>query len=205
MDMVPPNNRPLLPDEEILPGLQAGEQAAFEAFVRRFCDPMYYIAQRILRNEEDTRDVMQDAFLRAFRAIHQFEGRSQLSTWLRRIVINAALKKLKANQRHSSQSIDELLPQFGADEHHTREFTLLESTVEELVNRREIRLLVHRRIQELPEIYRMVVLLRDIEGLSTEETAEILETSVMVIKTRLHRARQALRTLLEPDLKGEAL
>jgi RNA polymerase sigma-70 factor, ECF subfamily len=204
MEMVPPSNRPLPAESEILPGLKAGEQAAFEAFVRLFCDPMYYVARRLLRNDEDAREVMQDAFLQAFRAMDQFEGRAQLSTWLHRIVINASLKKLQANQRSSHASIEHLLPHFGEDEHHLDDigdFGVLQSSVEELVSRKELREIVHKRIQDLPDAYRTVILLRDIEGLSTEETATILETSLLVVKTRLHRARQALRTLLEPTVR----
>ena len=203
MNMTPPTNQPQPTEGELLPGLQAGEEAAFEAFVRRFCDPMYYVAKRILRNDEDTRDAIQEAFLQAFRGMEKFEGRSQLSTWLHRIVINAALKKLRSVQRSGEQSIEPLLPHFCEGEHHGTEPVAWQSSVEEIATRKELKAIVHRRIGELPESYRTVILLRDIEGLDTEETAKMLGTSTLVIKTRLHRARQALRTLLEPDLKGD--
>ncbi|VTT98048.1 rna polymerase sigma factor : RNA polymerase sigma factor, sigma-70 family OS=Planctomyces limnophilus (strain ATCC 43296 / DSM 3776 / IFAM 1008 / 290) GN=Plim_3811 PE=4 SV=1: Sigma70_r2: Sigma70_r4_2 [Gemmataceae bacterium] len=201
MDMTPPSNRPQPTEGELLPALRAGEEEAFEAFVRRFCDPMYYVARRILRNDEDTRDAVQEAFLSAFRGLDGFDGRSKLSTWVHRIVINAALKKLRAVQR-AEQSIEPLLPHFTDGEHHATEPAAWGASVEELTCRAELRALVHRRIDQLPESYRTVILLRDIEGLDTEEAAAMLGTSVLVVKTRLHRARQALRTLLEPDLKG---
>jgi RNA polymerase sigma-70 factor (ECF subfamily) len=201
MEMTASTTKPLPTEGEMLPGLRAGEAEAFEAFVRRFCDPMYYVAKRILQNEDDTKEVMQEAFMQAFRKIDQFEGRSQLSTWLHRIVINTALKKLRTRQRNPERSIEELLPHFSDDEHHRSSPAEWQSSVEELVVRKELRLLVQKRIEQLPESYRTVILLRDIEGLDTEETAKLLDTSTMVVKTRLHRARQALKTLLEPDLK----
>lgn len=198
MDMVPPSSAPTLTDRELLPRLRAGEEQAFEAFARRFCDPMYYVARRLLRNEEDTRDVVQDAFLQAFRSLHKFEGRSELKTWLHRIVVNAALMKLRGRKNQPERSIDDWLPRFAADEHHLVEPACFDSRLEEMLQKRELRTAVLEAIDKLPAIYRTVVLLRDIEEVDTEETARLLDVGEGVVRTRLHRGRQALRTLLEP-------
>ncbi|VTR98910.1 rna polymerase sigma factor : RNA polymerase sigma factor, sigma-70 family OS=Planctomyces limnophilus (strain ATCC 43296 / DSM 3776 / IFAM 1008 / 290) GN=Plim_3811 PE=4 SV=1: Sigma70_r2: Sigma70_r4_2 [Tuwongella immobilis] len=201
--MLPPSSAPPPSDSQLLLELRAGEAKAFEAFVRRFCNPFFYVAKRILRNEEDTRDAVQEAFLLAFRALPQFDGRSQLSTWVHRIVLNVALKKYRTQQRHPEQSIESLLPHFVEDEHHEVGPQFFQSSVEAWVSREEQRAIIHEKINQLPESYRTVILLRDIEGLNTEETAELLEISTMLVKTRLHRARQALRTLLEPLFRKE--
>lgn len=201
MDIAPPTSRPQPTEGDLLTGLRAGEEAAFEALTRRYCDPMYYVARRLLGNDADTRDVIQEAFLLAFRRMHQFDGRAGLSTWLHRIVVNAALQKLRSAARRPTQSLDALLPQFDDSDHHREEPEAVQASVEELAARAELRAVVHAQIQKLPEAYRTVVLLRDIEGLSTDDTAALLETTEAVVKTRLHRARQALRTLLEPHLR----
>jgi RNA polymerase sigma-70 factor (ECF subfamily) len=208
MDMLPRTDRPPAAGEgpsesDLVTSLRAGEEAAFEAFVRQYCDPMYYVARRILRNDDDAREAMQEAFLSAFRKVHQFDGRAQFSTWLHRIVINASLKKLQSRRRHEKHTIDAFLPTFTDDDHHRIEPRGPALSTEDLVHRNELKEIIHHQINELPEIYRTVILLRDIEGLDTEETAHLLETTTVVIKTRLHRARQALRTLLEPWLAGD--
>lgn len=201
MDILPPTPWPHPSDRELLPGLHAGEEAAFRAFVRRFCDPMYYVALRLLGNAEDTREVVQEAFFNAFRGLPDFDEHSRLSTWLHRIVVNAALRFLEKRAKTPQHSIEALLPHFTDGEHHTVEPRAPEIGVEEILAKRELHAAVHRCIAELPEIYRTVVLLRDIEGYSTAAAAELLAITEMVVKTRLHRGRQALRTLLEPEFR----
>jgi RNA polymerase sigma-70 factor (ECF subfamily) len=188
-----------LPDEATLVArMQAGEDDAFELCVRLCCGRLLAVARRILRNDEDANDAVQDAFLAAFKDIGRFMGRSSLGTWLHRIVVNAALGRLRVRQRHPERSIEELLPHFGDDEHQIDPPAPWTATSESIAQQEESRTLVTRCIGELPEIYRTVLLLRDIEGLDTEETAQMLATSPGVVKTRLHRARQALRSLLDP-------
>ena len=189
----------------LLARMQAGDADAFEACVRTHCSQLLLVARRILRNEEDARDAVQDAFLAAFEEIGRFEGRSRLSTWLHRIVVNAALGRLRRRQRHPERSIEDLLPHFGDGEHQIDPPTPWEDTSELILQQKESRELVQRCISQLPEIYRTVLLLRDIEGLDTEEAARMLGTSQGVVKTRLHRAHQALRSLLDPYFRrGDA-
>ncbi|GMU33657.1 MAG: RNA polymerase sigma factor SigM [Planctomycetia bacterium] len=162
---------------------------------------MLAVARRIVGNEEDARDALQEAFLSAFKAIKSFEGGSRLSTWLHRIVVNAALMKLRSRKRVQERSIEDLLPKFLSDGHPATPASAWRETGDSEAQRKENRTLVRAAIDELPEIYRTVLLLRDIEELSTEETSEVLGINNNAVKTRLHRARQALRTLLDPHFR----
>jgi RNA polymerase sigma-70 factor, ECF subfamily len=190
-----------LNEATLLARMQAGDDVAFEACVHGYCGQLLLVARRILGNEEDANDAVQDAFLSAFRGIGQFKGQAQLGTWLHRIVVNAALVQLRSRQRHPERSIEGLLPHFGAGEHQIDPPVPWQATPASIVDRQELCALVRRCISLLPEDYRIVLLLRDIEGLATDETARILSTSTTVVKTRLHRARQALRSQLDPHLR----
>ena len=165
---------------------------------------MLAVARRFLPSEEDARDVVQEAFVNAFRAVDKFEGSARLSTWLHRIVVNAALMRLRKRRRKPEQSIEELLPGFLEDGHMERPASPWRGEGRDALEREELRELLRRKIQELPESYRNVLLLRDIEELDTEETAQIMGISNGAVKTRLHRARQALRQLLEPHLAEDS-
>jgi RNA polymerase sigma-70 factor (ECF subfamily) len=197
--------KPNLPDEhDLVRRLQAGEDAAFGELVRENAGRLLAVARRLLRSEEDARDALQEAFLQAFRGIGRFEGDARLSTWLHRIVVNASLMKLRTRARKPEQSIDELLPRFYEDGHRIDPGPAWRSDEPDPVESRELRTLVRASIDRLPEIHRNVLLLRDIEGLSTEETARMLDIKADTVKVRLHRARQALRTLLHPHFAREA-
>jgi RNA polymerase sigma-70 factor (ECF subfamily) len=205
-DMAPPRpSAPVLDEATLLARMQAGDGDAFEACVRTHCGRMLAVARRILSNEEDARDALQDAFMTAFKQIAGFEGRSRLGTWLHRILVNAALMKLRKRQSHPERPIEDLLPHFGDGEHQIDPPAPWKATTEAALQQKESRELVTRSIDQLPETYRTVLVLRDIEGLDTEETAHLLGTSAGVVKTRLHRARQALRTLLDPHWRRDDL
>lgn len=178
--------------------LRAGDEAAFEQVVRAYGGRLLAVARRIVGNEEEARDVVQDAFLNAFRSLDKFEGHAKLSTWLHRIAVNAALMRLRTRKRKPEQSIESLLPAFMEDGHYEERFKSWDEPVDKLMERAETRELVRKQIDALPEGYRTVLVLRDIEGLDTEETANVLGLSVNATKIRLHRARQALRTMLAP-------
>ena len=180
----------------LVAALRRRDPEAFEAVVRKFGGRMLATARRYLHGEQDSDDAVQDAFLSAFQAIDRFEGNSQLGTWLHRILINACLMKLRSRARRPEASIEGLLPAFDVAGHHASAVRHWRPDDELLTN--ENRRLVRQCIDKLPDGYRNVLLLRDIEELSTEEAAAALETTPGNVKTRLHRARQALRTLLEP-------
>jgi RNA polymerase sigma-70 factor (ECF subfamily) len=189
-------------DALLVERLRAGDAEAFEALVREFGGRMLTTARRMVPGEDDARDVVQDALLSAFRAIHAFEGSARLSTWLHRIVVNAALMRLRSTRRRREESIDELLPRFDDDGHFAEPVVRWEGETDALVERAEIRALVRAAVDLLPEMYRTVLVMRDIEELDTEETAEALGITPNAVKTRLHRARQALRALLAKDFAG---
>jgi RNA polymerase sigma-70 factor, ECF subfamily len=191
----------LTEDADLLALLRAGEAAAFEALVCRHGPRLLSVVRRIVANDADANDVLQDTFLSAFKALDDFDGRSQLGSWLHRIAVNCALQKLRARRRKPLRSIDELLPTFLDDGHRNDIKTPWTETVESVLAREETRAIVRQAIQELPDDYRTVLVLRDIEGLDTAETARALDVAVGVVKTRLHRARQALRTLLDPHMR----
>jgi RNA polymerase sigma-70 factor, ECF subfamily len=194
---------PADPDAALLARLRAGEDAAYEELVRASSPRLLATLRRMLRNDDDARDALQDAFLAAFRALPRFEGQSKLSTWLHRIAVNAALMKLRSKRRRPEASIDELLPRFEEDGHFTADTASTGKLLDEQVDEARRRAAVRRGIDRLPEAHRTVIVLRDVEGLSTEETAEQLGITREATKMRLHRARQALRTLLEQELGGD--
>lgn len=182
--------------------LRAGEEKAFEEVVRRYGGRLLSVARRILKSDADAQDAVQEGFLSAFRALAQFKETARLSTWLHRIVVNAALMKQRQQVRQAEDSIEALLPHFLDDGHQRDPAVPWREPVEELVASRETRQLVQNAIDRLPDIYRTVLLLRDIEDLDTQETAKLLGVSPNVVKIRLHRSRQALRTLLDPLFRG---
>ncbi len=185
-----------------LGALRRGDEKTFEAMVRSFGPRLLSVARRFLRDEEDARDAVQEGFLSAYRSIGTFQGGSQISTWLHRIVVNACLMRLRSRQRRPEESIEELLPRFAEDGHQVAHPTPeWEGSAEELLARRETREMVRKAIDRLPDSYRAVLLLRDIEELSTEEAARLVGITENAVKIRLHRARQALRTLLEPQFR----
>ena len=160
------------------------------------CSSDLAVARRFTRNEEDAKDVLQSAYLSAFRALNDFEGACQLSTWLHRIVVNTALMKLRSRRRKPEESIEALLPAFREDGHHVEQFSEWSAPADQLLERKETRATIRACIEQLPENYRAVLKLRDIEELSTQEVAEMLGMTPTAVKVRLHRARQALSTLL---------
>jgi RNA polymerase sigma-70 factor (ECF subfamily) len=183
--------------------VRAGDASASEELVRRHGGRMLAVARRFLRTEEDGADAVQDAFLSAFRSLDGFAGNSALGTWLHRIVVNACLMRLRARSRSREVRIEDLLPTFDDTGQHTRAVPPWEDRALARLTRAETRAHVRAGIDRLPEAYREVLLLRDIEGLDTEQTAQHLGINPGAVKTRLHRARQALRTLLEPLVLGE--
>jgi RNA polymerase sigma-70 factor (ECF subfamily) len=191
-------------DATLVPALRAGSPEAFETLVRVYAAGLLRVARRFLNSEEDARDAVQDAFISAFRSIQKFEAGSKLSTWLHRIVVNSALMKLRTRRRHPEEDLDELLPRFQADGHQLEPSVEWAVSADEMVERKETRELVRKSIDELPETYRVVLLMRDIEEMSTDETAKGLGITPAAVKVRLHRARQALRTILDRKLRGNA-
>lgn len=187
-------------EARLLGRLRAGQEAAFEVFVREHTPRSLAVARRFFSNDDDAQDAVQDAFLSAFKALGGFEGGSKLSTWLHRIVVNACLMKLRSRKARPERSIEDLQPAFREDGHHSGRIIPWDGPGR--LEGDEARRTVRACIEQLPEAYRTVLVLRDIEGLDTGATARELGMSESAVKTRLHRARLALRTLLDPYMFG---
>lgn len=186
----------------LLAGLRAGSNDAYESLVRATSARLLAVARRIVGSEEDARDVVQESFISAFKALDRFEGNAKLSTWLHRIVVNKALMRLRTRKRKPEESIEPLLPAFKDDGHQVRAATDWADGADVELERAETRDFVRSQIDRLPDTYRTVLLLRDIEEMNTPETAAMLGITENAVKIRLHRARQALRGLLDERFGG---
>ncbi len=193
----------VLDEHPLLARLRAGDPTSYEDLVRMHAGRMLAVARRLLRNEDDARDCVQEAFLLAFRGLRSFEGRASLRTWLHRIVVNAALMKIRARPGPDVASLDDLMPEFDADGTRVEPVGSAALPVETLIERSDVLVLVRRAVDRLPDTYRTVLILRDIQEMDTHETARLLQTTASAVKTRLHRARAALKKLLEPHVSGE--
>lgn len=180
--------------------LKAGDEEAYERLVRTHAPRLLAVARRFFPESQDAQDALQDGFLSAFRAIGSFEGQALLGTWLHSIVVNACLMRLRSRKRRAEESIEPLLPAFDETGHQTIPSKPWQD-VEDEIARKQAAARVRALIEQLPESYRTVLLLRDIEEVDTARTAEALGLSENAVKIRLHRARQALRTLLDADMQ----
>ncbi len=189
-------------DLDLLERIRSGDRSACDDCIRRHANGVYRLALRLTRNEAEAEDVMQETFLSAFKAIHQFNGRSTLRTWLYRIAYNAALMRLRG-PRHESLSLDEA---FGPDDGTPLPRQLFDWTrlPEKELEQAELRSEMEKAIRELPELFRPVFVMRELEGLSTEETATALGLTSEAVKTRLHRARLWLRERLSAFFSSHA-
>jgi len=184
------------PSEELVlvRAAKTGDDKAFGELVKRYDRNVFRIAQHITQNREDAEDVVQDAFLKAYTNLQQFQEQSKFYTWLVRIAVNEALMKLRRRRPERTVSLDEDIQ--TEDDSVPREVADWAPNPEQNYNQAELREILSRTIQGLPPGFRTVFILRDVEGLSTEETAEALELSVPAVKSRLLRARLQLRERL---------
>jgi len=189
-------------DEVLLRDLRAGREDAYAELVDAYGPRLFAVARRLMATDDDAHDAVQDGLLQAFRAIDAFQGASALSTWMHRIVVNAALMRLRARRSRPELALDDVVP--GAVEDACPWGAPRAETSEDALIRKELRCRVLMGIAKLPESYRTVLVLRDIEERSTAQTARALGITSNAVKTRLHRARRALRTILEPEMIAHA-
>ena len=180
-----------LSDEEVVTRVLAGEKSMFEIVMRRYNQRLYRVARAILHDDGEAEDVMQDAYVRAYEHLDQFAGRAKFSTWLTRIAVHEALARQRRGDRYQ-----EFEPMSEIDGDPMDGFASMALTPEEQVSNSETRSLLEKAVENLPEAYRTVFVLRDIEEMSTTDTANALEISEENVKVRLHRARGALRKTL---------
>ncbi len=174
-------------DEEIVNRVKAGDTALYEIIMRRYNQRLYRVARAILHDDAEAEDVMQDAYVRAYQHLDQFEGRAAFSTWLTRIAVHEALSRLRSRQRN--QQLDETGPE-GEPYMNVVETS---PSPEQNASRAEVGELLEDAVLGLPEHYRAVIMLRDVEGLSTAETAAALDLTEENVKVRLHRGRAMAR------------
>lgn len=178
-----------LPDSEIVRRILQGDPALFEILMRRHNQRIYRAARAIVHDEAEVEDVMQQAYINAFTHLHQFEDRSQFSTWLTRIAVNEAIGRRQ--KRHAAASLNQSLDE--ANQQVMDNVTSPQPSPEHQAYARELQQVLESAVDELPEAYRVVFMLRDVEGLSTLETGEGLGLGEEAVKTRLHRARAMIR------------
>ncbi len=182
-----------VPDDELVRRSQAGNSEAFEELVRRYERKVYSITYRMMGNEQDASEALQDTFLRAFRFLPKFQFKSSFYTWLYRIATNVSLTRLRKRKSPPIVSLDEPV---GDDGDLPLEIPDYKYSPEEMMRRRELHEALQKSVESLPADYRSVVVLRDLEGLSNEEVGKILNLSVPAVKSRLHRGRLVLREKL---------
>ena len=188
---------PVVTDEALVARARGGDFHAFEELVDRYEDKIFRLAYRFVRNETEAKEILQDTFLSVWRKLDTFKGDAQFGSWLYRVATSAVLLRLLTHLLHLGVSIEELpvdyldnygqLPQWGEN---------WAKRPDDELQSEELRRRIQQAVDELPDIYRTVFIVRDVEGLSTEETAEVLQISVPTVKTRLHRARLALRNAI---------
>jgi RNA polymerase sigma-70 factor (ECF subfamily) len=194
-------------DAALFDRLRAGDGTALEPLMERFASRVYRVAHGVTGNAPDAEEVVQDVFLTLFRKAASFEGRAALGTWLYRIAVNTALNKRRGKRSQVEEPLEDHLPQYTADGHREgdRSFLLADwsQMPDEVLLSQEGRGIVRAAVECLPAHYRVVLVLRDVEELSSEEVAEIVGDSVASVKSRLHRARMALREQLTRTYASE--
>ena len=195
-------------DRTLLARAAAGDNDALEALMSRYAARIYRLAHGITRSAADAEEVVQDVFLQVVHKGTGFEGRAALSSWIYRITTNVSLNKRRGKRRELETSLDELLPRYRADGHRDGDRAYLLTDWSGLPDREllagESRRILDDAIDRLPDHYRAVLVLKDVEELSNEEVAQIVGDTVAAVKTRLHRARMALREHLTQRLGAHA-
>ena len=183
-------------EEQLVKDLQAGKTESFERLATLFQKKIYALSFNLTRNAMDSEDVTQEVLLTLFKKIHTFQGKSAFSSWVYRITLNATYMKLRSRKRDQSISIEELLPSFNGSGFQQEKIQDWSENTESLLFDNETRETIQKAVDLLPEKEKIVFLLRDVEGLSTEKVGEVLELTVPAVKSRLHRARLFLRKKL---------
>ena len=186
---------PVVDDElELVAKARKGDAASFSVLLRRYEGKIFRLAMNITQNREDAEDVLQEAFLKAYEHLDQFQGNSRFYTWIVRIAVNQALMKLRKRRSDRAVSLDEQID--TGEDTVVREIAAWDPDPEQQYSQAELNQILTGAIDDLEPIYRTVFTLRDVDGLSTEETAEALDLTIPAVKSRLLRARLQLRDKL---------
>jgi RNA polymerase sigma-70 factor (ECF subfamily) len=183
-------------EEQLVRDLQAGKSEVFDKLAALYQKKIYALSFNLTRNAMDAEDVVQEVLLTLFKKIHTFQGRSAFSSWVYRITVNTAYMKLRSKKKEKSISIEELYPAFSGSGFQQEKIQDWSEHTESLLFTNETRETIQKAVDLLPDKEKVVFLLRDVEGLSTEEVSEVLELTIPAVKSRLHRARLFLRKKL---------
>jgi RNA polymerase sigma-70 factor (ECF subfamily) len=189
-----PVEAPVDDELELVTRAREGDAGAFSALLRRYEGKIFRLAMNITQNREDAEDVLQEAFLKAYEHLDQFQGNSRFYTWIVRIAVNQALMKLRKRRSDRAVSLDEQID--TGEDTVVREIAAWDPDPEQQYSQEELHQILETAVDDLAPIYRTVFTLRDVDGLSTEETAEVLDLTVPAVKSRLLRARLQLRDKL---------
>jgi RNA polymerase sigma-70 factor (ECF subfamily) len=184
-----------LTDVEVVNQFKSGDTLAFEEIISRYESKVMSLALRFTRNQEDAEEVMQDVFTTVYRKIEGFRGQSAFSSWLYRIVVNAAFMKLRKRKQNQTVSMDDLSP--AIKQYCIDRDAFSGSYSQNIAISHEMQAVIQNAVNRLPDQYRAVFVLRDVDGLSNQETGEILNLSIPAVKSRLHRSRIMLRKKLQ--------
>ena len=184
-----------LEDNELIERFSRGCEISFEEVVKRYQTKVHNLAMRLTRNEEDAEEVLQDVFVTVYRKIESFEGKAKFSSWLYRITVNAAFMKLRKKKQDHSVSLEDLAP--SVQNQAREQGSLFLASSDSVAINREVRDALEGAISRLPDDYRAVFVLRDVDGLSNKEVSDILGLSIPAVKSRLHRSRLMLRKKLK--------
>ena len=183
-------------EEVLVRDFQNGNLKAYDKIVEIYQKKIYGLSFNLTRNQMDAQDVTQEVLLTLFRKIKLFQGKSAFSSWVYRITVNASYMKLRSKKKEPNVSIDELMPSFNSSGFQQEKIQDWSEDTQSLIFNNETRDEINKAVNLLPEKEKVVFLLRDIEGLSTEKTGEVLDLTVPAVKSRLHRARLFLRKKL---------
>ena len=183
-------------DEVLVRDLKAGKLEAFDQIVENYQRKIYALAFNMTRNQMDAQDVAQEVLLSIYRKIHTFQGKSAFSSWVYRITLNASYMKLRNRKKEQYVSLDDFMPSFNNAGFQSEKITDWSENTDSLLFSNETKGVIEKAVDQLPEKEKVVFILRDVDGLSTEKVGEILDLTVPAVKSRLHRARLFLRKKL---------
>lgn len=185
-------------EEALVREFQAGNLDAYDKIAEIYQKKIYALSFNMTRNQMDAQDVTQEVLLTLFKKVHTFQGKSAFSSWVYRITLNATYMKLRSKKKEPNVSLEDLLPSYNASGYQQEKITDWSENTESLLFANETREVIQKAVDQLPEKEKVVFILRDGEGLSTEKVSDILELTIPAVKSRLHRARLFLRKKLAP-------
>jgi RNA polymerase sigma-70 factor (ECF subfamily) len=186
-------------DIELVQGVTLGEESCFTELMERYGTKVFNLAMRITRNQEDAEDILQDVFITVFKKVASFQHKAQFSSWLYRIAMNSSFMKIRSRNRRRTVSMEDVEP--GIQQNWVGNRTEM-FDVDFMSSRHELREAIQKAVEQLPEDYRAIFVLRDIDGLSNEAVSRVLQLSVPAVKSRLHRSRLMMRQQLKGHYDG---